>query len=60
MLLLDAGAETEMGYAGDMSSTIPADAKFTTRQREIYDIQVVPTKQLLSALTSGYPVCRCI
>ena len=23
MLLLDAGAETEMGYAGDMSSTIP-------------------------------------
>ncbi len=38
MLLLDAGAETEMGYAGDMSSTIPADAKFTTRQKDIYDI----------------------
>ena len=33
MLLLDAGAETEMGYAGDMSSTIPADSKFTTRQK---------------------------
>jgi len=28
MLLLDAGAETEMGYAGDMSSTIPVDKKF--------------------------------
>ena len=40
MLLLDAGAETEMGYAGDMSSTIPADSKFTTRQKDIYDIQV--------------------
>ena len=25
MLLVDAGAETEMGYAGDMSSTICAD-----------------------------------
>ena len=33
MLLLDAGAETEMGYAGDMSSTIPADSKFTTRKK---------------------------
>ena len=37
MLLLDAGAETEMGYAGDMSSTIPADSKFTTRQKDIYE-----------------------
>ena len=40
MLLLDAGAETEMGYAGDMSSTMPADKKFTQRQRDVYDIQV--------------------
>ncbi|MGL4327707.1 MAG: aminopeptidase P family protein, partial [Tannerellaceae bacterium] len=35
MLLLDCGAETAMGYAGDMSSTIPADSVFTQRQRDI-------------------------
>ncbi|MDR2860060.1 MAG: aminopeptidase P N-terminal domain-containing protein, partial [Mediterranea sp.] len=29
LFLIDAGAETAMGYAGDMSSTIPADKKFT-------------------------------
>ena len=34
-----AGAEIESGYAGDMSSTVPADKKFTTRQREVYEMQ---------------------
>jgi hypothetical protein len=29
MFLIDAGAETEMGYAGDMPSTIPAGKKFS-------------------------------
>ena len=55
MLLLDAGAETEMGYAGDMSSTIPADDKFTTRQREIYDIQVAAHEAAVAALKPGVP-----
>ncbi len=39
LFLLDAGAETEMGYAGDMSSTIPVSGTFTSRQREVYEIQ---------------------
>ena len=53
MLLLDAGAETEMGYAGDMSSTIPADDTFTTRQKEIYDIQVAAHEAAVAALRPG-------
>lgn len=53
MLLLDAGAETEMGYAGDMSSTIPADSKFTSRQRDIYDIQVAAHEAAVEALKPG-------
>jgi Xaa-Pro aminopeptidase len=53
MLLLDAGAETEMGYAGDMSSTIPADSKFTTRQKEIYDISVAAHEAAVAALRPG-------
>lgn len=55
MLLLDAGAETEMGYAGDMSSTIPADPKFTTRQKEIFDIQVAAHETAVAALRPGVP-----
>ncbi|UCG28554.1 MAG: M24 family metallopeptidase, partial [Bacteroidales bacterium] len=38
MFLLDAGAETSMHYAGDMSSTFPVDGNFTQRQKEIYRI----------------------
>jgi len=34
MFLLDAGAETAMGYAGDLSSTIPVNKHFTQRQKE--------------------------
>lgn len=53
LFLLDAGAETEMGYAGDMSSTIPANPKFTTRQKEIYDIQAASHKAAVEALRPG-------
>lgn len=53
MLLLDAGAETETAYAGDMSSTIPVDPKFTTRQRDIYDIQVASHEAAVAALRPG-------
>jgi Xaa-Pro aminopeptidase len=53
LFLLDAGAETEMGYAGDMSSTIPADSTFTPRQREIYDIQFACHEASVAALHPG-------
>lgn len=53
MLLLDAGAETVMGYAGDMSSTIPADSTFTIRQKEIYDIAVAAHEAAVAALKPG-------
>ena len=55
MLLVDAGAETQMGYAGDMSSTICADKTFTTRQKEIYDIQVASHVAAVNALKPGVP-----
>lgn len=38
LFLLDAGYETPLGYAGDMSSTFPVSLKFTERQKEIYRI----------------------
>ncbi len=55
MLLVDAGAETEMGYAGDMSSTICVDKTFTARQKEIYDIQVAAHTAAVRALKPGVP-----
>lgn len=53
LFLIDAGAETMMGYAGDMSSTVPAGKKFTTRQRDVYDIQVASHLASVVALRPG-------
>lgn len=53
LFLLDAGAETEMGYAGDMSSTFPVDRKFTSRQREVYEIQNAMHHAAVAALRPG-------
>jgi Xaa-Pro aminopeptidase len=53
LFLLDAGAETEMGYAGDMSTTVPADATFTTRQREMHELQQLCQSAAVQALRPG-------
>jgi Xaa-Pro aminopeptidase len=38
LFLLDAGAETPLHYAGDLTSTFPVSKKFTNQQREIYQL----------------------
>ena len=38
LLLCDCGAENAMRYAGDLTRTHPVNKKFTTAQKEIYDI----------------------
>ena len=38
LFMLDCGAETAMGYSGDLSSTFPVNSAFTTRQKEVYEI----------------------
>ncbi len=38
LFLLDAGAETAKGYAGDLTTTFPISRRFDTRQRALYGI----------------------
>ncbi len=38
ILLLDCGAESAKGYAGDLTSSIPVFGRFTDRQKAVYDI----------------------
>ena len=42
-----------MGYAGHISSTIPASKTFTTRQREVYEIQNAMHNGAVAALRPG-------
>ncbi len=38
LFLLDAGAETDMGYCADLSSTVAVNGKFSNKQKDIYEI----------------------
>ncbi|MBQ4520493.1 MAG: aminopeptidase P family protein [Bacteroidaceae bacterium] len=40
MMLVDAGAETNMNYCSDFTRTVPVSGHFTQRQKEIYNIVV--------------------
>jgi Xaa-Pro aminopeptidase len=53
MVLCDTGAETEMGYAGDMTRTFPVGSQFTQRQRELYQITLNAHEAAITALKPG-------
>ena len=38
MVLCDAGAANDMGYAGDLTCTFPVGKRFTSKQKELYEI----------------------
>lgn len=50
LMVIDAGAENNMHYASDFTRTLPTSGKFTTRQREIYQI-VCDCNELAYSLT---------
>lgn len=55
LFLLDAGAETRLGYAGDLSSTVPVNGKFTARQKDIYSVCLQSHNTSISMLRPGIP-----
>lgn len=55
LFLLDAGAESPRGYAGDLSSTFPVSARFSDRQRTIYELQLAAYDAAVAALAPGVP-----
>lgn len=55
LFLVDAGAETAMGYAGDLSSSFPVSAKFTNEQKDIYTICLAGHEAAIAMLKPGIP-----
>jgi Xaa-Pro aminopeptidase len=52
IVVMDVGAQYS-GYSADITRTIPANGKFTARQREIYDIVLGAQNAALAALKPG-------
>ena len=57
IVVTDVGAQYS-GYAADITRTIPANGKFTARQREIYDIVLGAQSAAMQALKPGMDMCR--
>lgn len=67
LFLLDTGAQTAMGYAGDLTSTFPVSPRFSDRQKTIYEIMHSSYDAAVSALGPGisnrdvhFAACRVI
>ena len=52
VVVIDVGGEYG-GYAADITRTLPADGKFTPRQREIYDVVLGAQNAALAAVKPG-------
>ena len=57
IVVLDVGAQFS-GYSADITRTIPANGKFTPRQREIYDIVLGAQNAVFAALKPGMNFCK--
>jgi Xaa-Pro aminopeptidase len=58
IVVLDVGAQYS-GYSADITRTVPANGKFTPRQREIYDVVLGAQNAALAAFRPGtYFYCK--
>ncbi len=55
LFLLDIGAETAMGYGGDLTSTFPVGRKYTERQKTIYELVLQAYDAAVAGLAPGVP-----
>ncbi len=55
MMVSDAGAESELLYASDITRTVPVGGKFDDRQRTIYEIVLNANLKAIAAAKPGVP-----
>lgn len=55
LILIDAGAEYQ-GYASDITRTFPVNGKFTTAQRDVYDVVLDVQRQCIDYTITGNTV----
>lgn len=55
LVINDAGATSPMGYASDITRTLPVGGRFSTQQRDIYNIVFSAQRQAIGAMRPGVP-----
>ena len=54
MMVTDAGAETSLHYASDITRTTPVGGKFSQQQKEIYEIVLKANTESINATKPGF------
>jgi len=55
LLLVDAGAESSLHYAGDITRTVPVGGPFSARQKALYEAVLAAQEAAIDALVPGVP-----
>jgi Xaa-Pro aminopeptidase len=55
LFLLDCGAESPRGYAGDLTSTFPVSGRFDERQKAVHDIVMRAYETAVATVAPGVP-----
>jgi Xaa-Pro aminopeptidase len=53
LVICDAGAETELCYASDITRTFPVGGRFSTKQKDIYNIVLSANEEAIKASVPG-------
>ena len=53
LMVVDAGAESALGYASDITRTLPVGGKFSQKQKEIYEIVLNANLETISEIKPG-------
>ena len=53
LLVMDAGASSSLGYASDITRTLPAGGRFTPKQHDIYEVVLAGQCHALSMIRPG-------
>jgi len=55
LLVMDAGSESPMNYAADITRTVPVGGRFTGKQRQIYEIVLRSQETAIQNIAPGIP-----
>jgi Xaa-Pro aminopeptidase len=53
MMVIDAGCESALHYASDITRTVPVGGKFNRRQKEIYEVVLKANTEVIKAIKPG-------
>ncbi len=59
LVLVDIGAASKGGYSADVTRTIPANGRFTKKQKEVYELVLKAHNEAIKLMKPGHKMLEC-